>query len=108
MRSWIHSVRLGLTLLDRDWRSGELHLLVLSLVLAVGAMTSVGFFADRLRSGLERDAAQLLGADLVLSADEPIDPGVRNEARRRGLAVVDTVSFPSMALAGDTARLTSV
>ena len=37
-------------------------------------MTSVGFLVDRIRLGLERDATQLLGADLVLSSDTPIAP----------------------------------
>ena len=96
------AMRLGALAFGRDWRSGELRLLVLSLVVAVAAMTSVGFFVDRLRAGLERDAAQLLGADLVLSADQPIAPGVRADAEARGLSTAETVTFPSMALAANT------
>lgn len=106
--AWRRHIRLGLTFLGRDWRSGELRLLVLSLVLAVAAMTSVGFFADRLRLGLERDAAQLLGADLVLSADQSIPEKFRTEALARHLAEAQTVTFPSMAVAHEQARLTSV
>jgi putative ABC transport system permease protein len=108
MATWAHSAGLGATFLVRDWRSGELRLLVLSLVLAVAAMTSVGFFADRLRMGLERDAAQLLGADLVLSADQPIPADFSREALGRHLTAAETVTFPSMALAKDQARLASV
>ncbi len=93
------SIKLGWAMLGRDRRAGELRLLLLSLVVAVTAMTSVGFFIDRLRSGLERDAAQLLGADLVLNADQPIAAGVREEAIKRGLTIAETVSFTSMALA---------
>ena len=84
----------------RDWRAGELRLLVLSLVVAVAAMTSVGFFVDRLRAGLERDAAQLLGADLVMISDQPIDAALLDEAKRLGLSSGQTVAFPSMALSG--------
>ncbi len=84
----------------RDWRAGELRFLLLALVVAVAALSSVGFFVDRMRSGLERDAHQLLGADLLVNADQPIDPGWRAEARRRGLIIADTVTFPSMAQAG--------
>ncbi len=91
-------IRQGARAFTRDWRAGELRLLVLSLVVAVAAMTSVGFFIDRLRAGLERDAAQLLGADLVLISDKPVAESLRGEARSRGLSVAETVAFPSMAL----------
>ncbi len=92
-------VRQGFRSFTRDWRAGELRLLVLSLVVAVAAMTSVGFFVDRLRAGLERDAAQLLGADLVLISDQPIAAAQVDEAQRLGLTAAETVTFPSMALA---------
>jgi putative ABC transport system permease protein len=97
-RSFLGAVRQGVRAFVRDWRAGELRLLVLSLVVAVAAMTSVGFFIDRLRAGLERDAAQLLGADLVVISDLPIAPGYFDEARRLGLQSAETVGFPSMAL----------
>jgi putative ABC transport system permease protein len=45
----------------RDARAGELRLLVLALVVAVAAVTSVGFLADRVGRALERDAGQMLG-----------------------------------------------
>lgn len=92
------SIRHGGRAFLRDWRAGELRLLVLSLVVAVAAMTSVGFFVDRLRAGLERDAAQLLGADLVVISDRPIDVAFVDDAKRRGLSSAETVAFPSMAL----------
>ncbi len=82
----------------RDWRAGELRLLAAALVTAVAAVTSVGFLVDRIRLGLERDASQLLGADLVLSSDSPIDAALAGRARAAGLQTADTVVFPSMAL----------
>ena len=84
----------------RDWRAGELRFLLIALVVAVSALSAVGFFIDRMRAGLERDAHQLLGADLLVNADEPIQPAWRAEAQRRGLLLADTVTFPSMAQAG--------
>jgi putative ABC transport system permease protein len=85
----------------RDWRAGELRFLLIALVVAVAALSSVGFFVDRMRAALNRDANQLLGADLVVNADQPIDNGWRAEAQRRGLRLAETVTFPSMALAGE-------
>ena len=85
----------------RDWRAGELRFLLLALVVAVAALSSVGFFIERMRSSLERDAHQLLGADLLVNTDQPADPAWRAEASRRALRLADTVTFFSMAQAGE-------
>jgi putative ABC transport system permease protein len=53
----------------RDFRSGSLRWLWLAVALAVAALSSVGLFADRIERGLSSDAAQLLGADLVVGGD---------------------------------------
>jgi len=82
----------------RDWRAGELRFLLVALIVAVAALSSVGFFVDRMRAGLERDAHQLLGADLVIHADQPVSTNWRTEALQRGLSVSETVTFTSMAL----------
>ena len=102
----------ALRMMRRDWRAGELYFLVVALVVAVAALSSVGFFIDRLGAGLNRDANQLLGADLVINADQPINDGWRAEAQRRGLLMAETVVFPSMAIGGQgdaaRSRLTSI
>ena len=64
-------VRLGLRSLWRDVRAGELRLLIVAVALAVAALAAVAFFADRLQSGLQRDARQLLGGDAVIASDNP-------------------------------------
>ena len=64
----------------RDFMAGELKLLLWAVVLAVGALTAVGFFADRMRSGLVRDAAQLLGGDTVVFGDKPLPPAFTQAA----------------------------
>jgi putative ABC transport system permease protein len=96
----------------RDLRSGELRLLVVATVLAVAALTAVGFFADRLERGLARDARQLLGGDAVVAADRPLPAEFAERARGLGLRVASNVSFPSMARApearGGAARLAAV
>ena len=92
----------------RDWRAGELRLLAAALVIAVAAVTSVGFLVDRIRLGLERDATQLLGADLVLSSDQPIDEALRERARNARLQLAETVLFPSMAISEADAEATTL
>ena len=92
-------LRLGWRTLWRDVRSGELRLLVVAVTLAVASLTSVGFFADRLQGGLQRDARQLLGGDAVVATDRPAPTVFAQEAHRLGLVQVQTLSFQTMARA---------
>jgi putative ABC transport system permease protein len=80
----------------RDTRAGDLRLLGLAVVIAVAAVTSVGFLADRVGRALERDAAQMLGADLVVESSKPIPPAFVERAQSLGLRTVLGWQFPSM------------
>lgn len=103
---------LGWSSLVRDWRAGELRLLMLAVTLAVAALTAVGFFADRLQGGLSRDARALIGGDVVISSDNTPPPAFEQQARELGLTVVQTLGFPTMGRAreeeGGAARLVAL
>src|SRR6185436_14395648 len=98
-------LRLALRMLLRDWRAGELRVLALALVLAVGGVSSVAFFADRVRQALTREAHQVLGADVLMSADHAWGVEFRDEIARRGLAGAESMTFVSMARAGNETQL---
>src|SRR3954470_6013450 len=95
------SLQLGWRTLWRDLRAGELRLLIVAVMLAVAALTAVGFFADRLKGGLARDARQLLGGDAVVASDQRTPPSFIEKARELGLQAVTTATFPTMARATD-------
>lgn len=95
------SLRLGWRTLWRDLRAGELRLLIVAVLLAVAALTAVGFFADRLKGGLQRDARQLLGGDAVLASDNPTPAAFVERARALGLQTTANYGFPTMARADD-------
>src|SRR5690242_15319601 len=95
-------------MLRRDWRAGELGVLALALVIAMASVTSVGFFADRVGRALERDAHQLLGADLVLVADHPWNRETIEKISSSGAAHAEALTFVSMALEGDASQLAGV
>ncbi|NMG31081.1 ABC transporter permease [Aromatoleum evansii] len=104
----MNTLRLALRMMMRDLRAGELHLLGLAIVIAVACLTSVGFLADRVGRGLDREANQLLGGDLLLRADHPWDDSYRSEAGRLGLRHTGTVLFTSMVSTGTAAQLAGV
>lgn len=95
-------------MLRRDSRAGELRLLAAAMVVAVAALTAVGFFTDRVSQALEREAHQLLGADLLLISDHPLPVSVQKEAEARGLRTAETRSFPSMVQFAERAQLVEV
>ena len=90
------TLRLALRMLFRDWRAGELTVLVAALVIAVGSVGTVSFFADRVKTALTLQANLLLGADLMISGDRPIASTFADEARARGLSVTRGIKFNSM------------
>lgn len=94
-------LQLGWRTLWRDARAGELRLLVIAVALAVAALTSVAFFADRLEGGLQRDARQLLGGDVVVVSDNAPPAVFAEQARQRGMRTVQTLSFPTMGRSPD-------
>src|SRR5687767_15280409 len=95
-------MRQALKMLARDWRAGELRVLAVALVIAVAAITSVAFFADRISQGLARDAHQLLGADLVLVADRPWPDELAAELDKAGVQRAQAINFISMASAQES------
>lgn len=99
--NFISAWSLGWRTLRRDLRAGELRLLIVAVTLAVAALTAVGFFADRLKGGLQRDARQLLGGDAVVVSDAPTPKSFEQRARELNLRSVVTLQFPSMGRAPD-------
>ncbi|MGE5332912.1 MAG: ABC transporter permease [Nitrospirota bacterium] len=95
------TVQLGWRTLLRDLRAGELRLLAVAVTLAVAALTSVAFFADRLQGGLQRDALQILGGDAVVASDNPTPEAFVQRAQALGLQSVTTMGFPTMGRASD-------
>ena len=106
--SWRRGLVLSARLLARDWRAGELRVLAVGLIVAVASLTTVAFFADRVKQALNLEANQLLGADLMVISDRPLASAWPERARAFGLAAVRLVRFPSMTMAGENSVLTEV
>lgn len=102
------TLSLALRMMLRDLRAGELHLLGIAIVIAVASLTSVGFLADRVARGLDREANQLLGGDLLLRSDKVWPESFVLAARERGLEVVGTTLFSSMVSTEEGAQLAGV
>lgn len=94
--------------LRREWASGELRVLMASVIIAVAALSSVGFFTERVQLALQQQANSLLGGDMLLSSAHEFDAFYKQQAQQRKLSASETLSFPSMLLANGENHLSMV
>ncbi len=104
----MRALRFALLALSRDWKSGELAVLLAALIVAVTALTGVGFFTDRISQAVARQAGEVIAADLRLQSSRPLSAKYLADAEQQGLATAETVSFPSVVYFGADSSLTAV
>ncbi len=88
-------------MLARDWRGGELGVLLIALILAVGVVSGISAFATRLQNALTQESHRFLAADLVVRSSREMPGEWLTEAAGRGVNQALTLVFPSMIYAGD-------
>jgi putative ABC transport system permease protein len=94
--------------LRRDLAAGDIRILIAAVVLAVIAVTAVGFVTDRAGRALAIEANRLLGGDAVVRGDAPIgSKRIRVAAQDPALQRTETVELPTMIRLGEgeTAQL---
>src|SRR5215472_16479922 len=102
------ALRLALRTLGREWRSGELGVLLLALTVAVAALTGVGFLVSRISAAVALQASAVLAADLRLGSPQPLDEAYFLEAARRGVRSARSTNLLSVVFNGDVSQLTNI
>ncbi len=87
-----------LILLLRDWRGGELGVLLMALLLAVSVVVGISAFVSSLQSALMSESLRFLAADRVVRSAQAIPDEWRVAAQSEGLSTARTLGFPSMAV----------
>jgi putative ABC transport system permease protein len=104
MRSFLLAVRA----LRREWRSGELAVLWLSLCVAVAALCGVGFLVDRIGRAVAAQASEVLAADLRVEADAAISSAEQTQAAALKLTSARLTTTLSAIFNGDANQLADV
>ncbi|MFT6406993.1 MAG: putative ABC transport system permease protein [Arenicella sp.] len=99
---------IDIKLLWRDWKGGQLNLVVSALVLAVMVVTAVSLFADRVERGLNQQITSFLASDLTVRGGIEISDVYRDKAAELSLQTAELALFRSMVFAGDNNHLASV
>jgi len=102
------TTRLAIKLLARDWRAGELTVLIFALLVAVTALTGVAFLTDRVSQAVEMRAVESLAADLQLASAKPFGEEHTALVEQAGLATARVTSMPSVVFAGEANTLAAV
>lgn len=84
-------------LLLQSFRTGGLYLLIIALSLAISATTALKFSNTQVQNAVTLQAAEMLGADLVLSDNEPIQLNWQQQAEKLKLKQAPVTLFGSMA-----------
>ncbi|MEY3219646.1 MAG: hypothetical protein RIT27_1003 [Pseudomonadota bacterium] len=94
----MNSLSFAWRLLYKDWQTKEIRVLVVAIILAVTALSSVNFFTARLQQVILLQTSEVLGGDLaVVSYRLPLTE-LEKKAQQLGLKTTQTISFRSMVM----------
>ena len=100
--------KLAFNQLLAQYKSGDLRVLLLALVLAVSSITAVNFFTYRIAAHLNSQGGLLLGGDLAIISDHAISNQVVELAKGQSLNTTQTLEFASMAIVGEKNQLAEI
>jgi len=101
----MNATTLSLKLLTRQSRSGALIMLFAGLVVATAALAAVSLFTDRVGRALERQAGEVLAADLVVTGRERLPAEYRDKAAELGLDTAEIALLSTILFVGEESHL---
>src|SRR6056297_3967988 len=104
----MNSAALSGRLLLRQGRSGALWMLDAGLGVATAALAAVSLFTDRVGRALERQAGEVLAADVVVSARAELPPAFSERARALGLDTADMITLSTVLFSDEQSALFDV
>ncbi|TDJ32511.1 MAG: FtsX-like permease family protein [Gammaproteobacteria bacterium] len=104
----MQTLRFAIRQLRREWSAGELRAMSGAILIATAALVAVNAFSDRMQRALERNASELLGADIVVVGSGPPPGDWLARAQTEGIRTARTVQFPSVIITGEVTQLVGV
>ncbi|HBD22839.1 MAG TPA: ABC transporter permease, partial [Oceanospirillaceae bacterium] len=101
-------LKLAARLAWRDWRGGELQLLLVALLLAITSLTSISLFTTQVQQAMVAEGATLLAADLRLNGSAKIEPEWEQLAKERNLQQAQVHRFQGMLFNETQMQLASI
>jgi putative ABC transport system permease protein len=108
MQKQMQTLRLAYKLFYKELRQGQLNLLFLSIVIAVGSLTCIGFLIQRIDHSMLDHASQLNAAKLILKSSSQVPPQWLDRARKLHLQQAEMQVFSSMLVVNEQFKLAQV
>ncbi|WP_075185191.1 ABC transporter permease [Teredinibacter haidensis] len=96
------------TLFWRDFRSGELNILIFSLLLATATVTSISLFTSRIQNSILDEATEFLAADAQIRSTLAIKQPWQEQASASGLQTANLATFRTMAFSNNGMQLVAI
>ncbi len=97
------NLSLGIRLLWRDWRGGELGLLIGALTVAVTIVVGIAQFVERINGAILAESNEFIAADRLVRSNRALPKAWLELADSYNLRHAQVLHFPTMVLAGDDA-----
>jgi putative ABC transport system permease protein len=104
----LKSFILSTKLFWREFKAGEWFILFFALLLSISAVTTLDFYTDRLKRGLDQQSARFLGGDLAITSSSPIPVAWVHEAELLQLRTAEVWGYPSVVNAKNTMQLVNL
>lgn len=99
---------LALKLYWRDLRAGQWTIVILTLILATSATISMNSLIERLSLGFDKQRAQFLGGDFMISSPSPIPIAWKTKAQELRLRTAEAWVYPSVVSANNHLQLANI
>ncbi len=100
--------KIALRIFKRDWRRGDLLVLLFAMTVAMASISVIYLIIDRIESATNQEVADVLGADLVISSPEKIPQEWLLKAQQQNLNQATSVEFSSVLFANEKLQLSSI
>ncbi|MEH6386205.1 MAG: FtsX-like permease family protein [Colwellia sp.] len=104
-KSW---VKQSLRLLHHEFRRGELTIIFLAIVLAVGTVFSLTGFSEQIKQAIITNSANTIAADRVLGSSREIPTEYLDKSDSLSLNVASKILLDSMVFSGDNMLLSEL
>jgi len=108
MSGFFQLFKIAFRIFGRDWRRGDLLNLIFSIAIAMASVSVIYLIIDRVESGTNRQASEILGADLVITSPKPIEQEWLDKAQQLNLTRAKVIEFASVLFANDQLQLSAV
>ena len=104
----MRALRMAWRTLRREWRHGELVVLMLSLSVAIASQSGVGFLVDRVGRAIDLQASEVLAADMRIESNGTLSATNEAQANVIGLRTARLTTLLSAVFHNDANQLANV